>query len=126
MTPERERELRARQEELSPTAVLILDLLLARYRLGEPFWPIPTRNTKALDALCTAGLATYELKNGDYRTQLTLDAVEVWVNRSNYLSPLERKMLCGVRFRPRGAVADATCNQTRDHDGKCRQVLEAP
>lgn len=112
--------------DLSPTAALVLDLLVARHRLEEPFWPIEKRNAQALDQLEVHGLITYELKDNSYRTRLTVAAIEVWVLRSSYLSPLERKMLCGVKFRPRGATTDVSCNQTRDHEGKCRRVLEAP
>lgn len=43
-------------DRLPPTQYLILEVLTARYRVGENAWTFPTRLRHALDALASAGL----------------------------------------------------------------------
>ena len=43
----------------SPTAELVLEVLAARYRLGEHRWPISRKFKRTLDALTADGLVTY-------------------------------------------------------------------
>ena len=59
--------------ELTPTQDLILEVLAARHRLGEPHWPFERRHRKALDALTNRGLISYEsdVMPGLYRARLT-------------------------------------------------------
>lgn len=45
---------------LPPTQSLILDVLAARARLGEPAWNFPARNRLALDALQDRGLIAWK------------------------------------------------------------------
>lgn len=57
---------------------LILEVLRARHRLGEPFWPIPKRAKKQLTALQDAGLVSYEsgVIEGWYDASLTPRGME--------------------------------------------------
>lgn len=59
--------------DLAPTQDLILEVLAARHRLGEPHWPFERRHRKALDALTDRGLISYEsdVMPGLYRARLT-------------------------------------------------------
>jgi len=59
--------------ELTPTQDLILEVLAARHRLGEPHWPFERRLKPALDALTNRGLISYEsdVMPGLYRARLT-------------------------------------------------------
>ena len=41
---------------LTPTQELILDVLAARFRTGEPYWTLPSRLTPQVKALEAAGL----------------------------------------------------------------------
>lgn len=43
-------------DNLPPTQYLILDVLAARHRAGEPYWSFPTMLRPALSALVNAGL----------------------------------------------------------------------
>lgn len=46
--------------ELTPTEELVLEVLSARVRLGEPFWPFSRRLTAVLKRLQADGWLSYE------------------------------------------------------------------
>jgi len=46
--------------DLTPTADLIMEVLAARHRLGEPFWHFDIRHTKALNELASARLIWWQ------------------------------------------------------------------
>ncbi len=50
-------------DTLPPTQYLILEVLAARERIGEPFWPFPSRLRSALAALERLGLLHYDHHN---------------------------------------------------------------
>jgi hypothetical protein len=41
---------------LTPTQELIIEVLTARHRLGEPFWPFTTKLGKSIETLCAFDL----------------------------------------------------------------------
>jgi hypothetical protein len=75
-------------DRLPPTQQLILEVLAARYRLGEQVWTFPSVHGKALRALERAGLA--QLQNGivehSIRARLT-DASQAAVLSAGYQPP---------------------------------------
>lgn len=60
-------------DSLPAKQYLILEVLAARHRLGEPFWPLPDRLLRHLDALADAGLIGHEsdVTEGHRRAWLT-------------------------------------------------------
>lgn len=77
---------------LTPTEDLILEVLVARHRLGEPFWPIPLRNTKAINSLEAKGLVNDygSATEGCVRVALTLKAKALWARPETYVPPIFR------------------------------------
>lgn len=73
---------------LPPVQALIMEVLAARERLGEPFWPFSKRMRSALRALDTAGLVSWEadISPGSYRAWLT-PAGREFAMRSGYEPP---------------------------------------
>lgn len=75
---------------LTPTEELLVDVLIARHRLGEPFWSVSTRHGKAIRSLQDKGLVT------DYgctvesatRVALTLKAKALWASPDRYVPPV--------------------------------------
>lgn len=56
----------------SPTKHLVLDVLAARHRTGEPYWTLPRTLKRQLDQLEAAGLVSVLGSTGDgYRVRLT-------------------------------------------------------
>jgi hypothetical protein len=60
-------------DDLPPTQWLILEVLAARYRAGDPTFTFPNRLRRALDALQAAGLIDHDSAPtyGDRRAHLT-------------------------------------------------------
>lgn len=59
-------------DNLPPTQYLILDVLAARYRCGEPYWTFPRRLKPHLDKLVATGLVEVIGSTPDgWRVQLT-------------------------------------------------------
>jgi hypothetical protein len=80
------------EASLSPTEELITEVLIARHRLGEPFWPIAKRNQKAIDSLGEKGLVNDYGHNspGTVRVALTLKAKALWARPLTYVPPIFR------------------------------------
>jgi hypothetical protein len=92
-------------ESLPPTQYLILEVLAARWRLGESSWPFPTRLRPALTALRDLGLVSFEAYNtpGNYRVRLT----ELGRGASmsdDYVSPLSRQQVADQPYRYDGLL----------------------
>lgn len=60
-------------DTLPPTQYLVLDVLAARHRLGEPWWTFPSRLRPAVTALEQAGLVfgMHGIVGGTIRAGLT-------------------------------------------------------
>lgn len=80
------------EASLTPTEELIIDVLVARHRLGEPFWPIAMRHRKSIAALENRGLVN-NLGSADgtcLRVGLTLKAKALWARPEKYVPPIFR------------------------------------
>lgn len=76
----------------TPTEYLILEVLAARHRTGEPFWPFPARFKPQLRALETAGLVWFEsdVMPGAWRAGLTGGGREAALS-PDYVTPDARR-----------------------------------
>lgn len=77
-------------DKLPPTQQLVLDVLAARYRLGEPFWPVTNWAAPAVAALKRVGLVENmgSAGHGGTRVQLTAAGRERLLH-ADYRSPVE-------------------------------------
>lgn len=74
--------------KLPPTQYLILEVLAARHRLGETWWPFPTRMQPAIDALAEAGLVHTMDGNVERTVRVRLsDAEARALDESTYRPP---------------------------------------
>jgi len=65
-------DLGAAFRALAPTQQLVLEVLAARHRLGEPFWPFPRLHSAAVRSLVVRGLVDCDsAATGDLRVSLT-------------------------------------------------------
>lgn len=80
------------QDALTPTEDLILEVLVARHRLGEPFWPIALKNRKAIDSLREKGLVNDfgSAVENTTRVGLTMKAKAMWTIPNAYTPPIFR------------------------------------
>lgn len=61
----------------TPTEALILEVLAARYRLGERVWPFERRYRRQLDRLQAAGFITYQSGvHSEYDARLTPQGID--------------------------------------------------
>lgn len=69
--------------KLTPTQDLIMEVLAARARLGEPFWTFSTVLSPMARALCDLGLVTIDSAvTGDMRLRLTQEGREEYLSTS--------------------------------------------
>lgn len=78
--------------ELTPTEELIVEVLIARHRLGHIVWTFG-RNaavTKALDSLANKGLVWHKhgVVENTYLARLTQKATDLYMT-SDYLAPIQ-------------------------------------
>ncbi len=73
-------------EKLTPTEDLILDLLVARYRLGEYQWPLSNKLVNVIHSLAARGYVNSRHGNVEktYLVRLTDEAVAEFVTDSEY------------------------------------------
>lgn len=100
-------------EGRTPTEYLILEVLAARHRTGEPFWPFPSRFLRQLRSLKAAGLVTFEsaVTAGDYRAGLTVEGRKAAVSEG-YVVPAARE------WKARAERAEAAVEALRGLVGK--------
>ncbi|WIB65287.1 hypothetical protein [Curtobacterium sp. MCBD17_040] len=80
-------------EALPAKQSLIVDILTARHRLGEPFWPIEVTLDKTLDALLRLGVVeVWTYTSEHHRVMLTDAAKKRLIDGVKYTSPLEREL----------------------------------
>lgn len=81
--------------KLTPTQDLLLEVLVARYRLGEHFWTFDSRHKKMLEALASLGFVTvmHGLVENTVRASLTVAGIKAFASNSKYVSPLEKKII---------------------------------
>lgn len=77
--------------ELPLTQELIVEVLIARYRLGELLWPFPTSAGKSLKALTDKGIIGYQAASVEkhYNVWFT-DAGKKRYLSFNYVPPILR------------------------------------
>ncbi len=79
-------------ETLTPTEDLLLEVLAARYRLGEKLWTFNSNHSKALNSLSSKGYV--DLMGGvverTIRASLTKEGEKICLSES-YVSPLVKK-----------------------------------
>lgn len=104
--------------KLTPTEELICDLLAARHRLGEPFWPIEARNIKALDSLVEKGLITYfgGWNATDRRAKLTAAGRSEFM-KTNYVAPVLDPKCRSFYFGPKTNEFRVDCDR-KTHGSK--------
>jgi hypothetical protein len=75
---------------LTPTEYLVLDVMVARWRLGDDSWTFPTRVGPALARLATRGYV-------NYKSGVVQNTLHVWfTDKGASFSKLDRPyMLCG-------------------------------
>lgn len=73
------------------TQELIVEVLIARYRLGEMLWPFPTRAGKSLQALTDKGIIGYQSASteGSYNVWFTDEGKKRYLS-FNYVPPILR------------------------------------
>lgn len=81
----------ASEGELPPTQYLMMEVLAARYRLGENYWTFPSSHRRIADELESKGLV-YQKSGRVERTILVwlTDAGKAGVLSPNYQVPAER------------------------------------
>lgn len=89
-------------DKLPPTQQLILEILTARARLGEPSWPFADRLGPAIAALKRLGLVENlgSVVNGHTRVEFT-DAGRDRMLGSGYVSPIEKVRARATRAEDR-------------------------
>lgn len=142
--------------DLTPTEDLICEVLAARHRLGEPFWPVDRRHRRALDSLTAKGLVSYQSgwTPKDLRAQLTDKGRAVYLKddyvapaldpmcRSFYIGPLsnEQRVDCErerhgankkhrtvmTMYRRSGKATESTVKWTDDEAGGRASALYGP
>lgn len=79
------------QVKLTPTEYLVLDVLIARYRLGEHLWTFPSNVSRAIDSLAAKGLchSMNGVTDHTVRAILTDAAVAEYISHK-YVPPIAR------------------------------------
>jgi hypothetical protein len=84
----------AAPKKLTPTQDLILEVLGARRRTGEPFWPFSKTLTKSIRGLQEAGFVEWwDASYGNHNVRLTPAGEAVAFPSATYSSPLEKALV---------------------------------
>ncbi|WNN95185.1 helix-turn-helix DNA binding domain protein [Microbacterium phage Magritte] len=78
--------------KLTATQALLLDLLQARHRLGEPFWPVSTKHTRAYHELKEKGYVSILSGHVDKTVRLMLTPEAISEMSKTYSSPMESRV----------------------------------
>lgn len=84
--------------KLTSSQSLMVDLLVARHRLGEPFWPISKELQRTYVALDIKGYVDVLPGHVDHtvRLQLTPRARKELIEDSTYVTPIERNLAAKI------------------------------
>lgn len=79
-------------EKFTPTEDLVMEVLAARYRLGENWWTFDSRHSRTLARLADRGLlrTMHGIVEKSVRAALTDDGVKAYIDES-YVPPIARK-----------------------------------
>lgn len=77
---------------LTPTEDLVMEVLAARYRLGENIWTFDTRHARTLGKLADRGLVStmHGIVEKTVRASITQKGIEAYIDE-HYVSPIARK-----------------------------------
>lgn len=104
------------QDHLTPTEDLILEVLIARHRLGENLWTFDARHKRVIGSLADKGWVTpmHGMVENTVRASLTQAAIDKWVSDA-YVPPIFKNLTTstdyGVR-RPGSATVMGPINET--------------
>lgn len=78
---------------VTPTEDLLMEVLSARYRLGDHLWTFDSRHKKPLERLEAKGLITvlHGIVDHSLRASMTQAGIDMYVSKT-YESPLETKL----------------------------------
>lgn len=81
------------EHQLTPTEELVMEVLSARYRLGETQWSMSTKHGKSLAALADKGMLTFRsgVTERTYLVQMTEEGRTEYVTKG-YTAPLEKQL----------------------------------
>lgn len=91
------------EDDLTPTEALVMEVLAARFRLGETSWPMPDRVKPALKGLAAKGLLSFQsdIMPRYQRATMTEEGKKIFM-RPGYIPPiLERLGVNRSYFRAR-------------------------
>jgi hypothetical protein len=79
--------------KLTPAQDQLMDLLVARTRLGEPFWPIDNAFRRTAKILEEKGLLTLMHGNveGTFRASLSGEAIKIYITDSDFMPAIKRE-----------------------------------
>lgn len=82
-------------DDLTPTQDLVLEVLIARHRLGEQLWTFDSRLRRTVDQLAEFGLVIpmSGITERTVRATLTEEAKERWITGSSYVPPILREQM---------------------------------
>lgn len=78
--------------KLTASQALLLDLLQARHRLGEPFWPVSTKMTRSYHELKEKGYVSILSGHVENTVRLMLTPAAIAEMSPTYKSPLEKRV----------------------------------
>lgn len=79
-------------EKFTPTEDLVMEVLAARYRLGESIWTFDSRHARTLNRLAERGLVRtmHGIVEKSVRAFLTEKGIEAYIDE-HYVPPIARK-----------------------------------
>lgn len=102
---------RLKDTTLTPIEDLLIALLAARHRLGEPNWPVRRlpAHTRALRRLAALGAVCYQHANieGHWLAELTPAAQEAWIDPNYHPPALEEIDTLRTQVAALNTVLDA-------------------
>lgn len=78
--------------KLTASQALLLDLLQARHRLGEPFWPVSTKMTRSYHELKEKGYVSILSGHVEGTVRLMLTPAAIAEMNPSYVSPVEKQV----------------------------------
>jgi hypothetical protein len=113
-------------EDMPPLQALVIEVLVARLRLGEQSWPFPVRCRRALEALMKQGMLTYDrgFQPRTLQARLTDEGRRKLVS-GPYKAPLTRLAEEALFIRQHGERAPGGNENWRDWDLKAETLLRS-
>lgn len=119
---------RLKDTHLTPTEDLIMEVLAARDRLGEPFWPFSTKHRAAIRSLSEKGFVNYQSGNVEntLRVGFLNKASREAVLSPSYVPPLLAELEKKERSRQAAEVMEEAVRRlTAEAAEKASEVAKA-